>query len=778
MYDKEFLRKLDAYRTKTIYARVTALTLDELPIESIEGRVTQGSINLDGASALRRSCSLTMVAEKADVSDYYWGLNTKFKLEIGVKNAVDENYPEIIWFSQGIFILTTFSTALSTNNFTINLQGKDKMCLLNGEVGGSITAPTQFDSWEWEDSEGNWIIEKYPIKKIVSDAVHQYAGEPYHNIVINDIDDMGLELLEYRYDTDMFLFREENDDTYFNGTFNADTPCWYLDGVDWYSSTIGAKDKNDNYIHDYDPLVESLTDSYKLTSFKFNLDDETIYHIAKISYGQTAGFRSTDLIFPDDLIGNVGESITSVLDKIKNMLGEFEYFYDIDGRFIFQKKRNYINTVWTPMMTTEDGEIYVEGIAYADSEVYNFTENQLITAFNNSPNLNNLRNDYSVWGSRKGSSGAEIPIHMRYAIDEKPIYYKTFDGIEYCTEVYGNAKVEDWRELIFQMQKDYRKHNRDDDFELRIIQNNQPIEELSFSGYLNGKTGYEQYYIDLEGFWRQLYCPIEEIDQIFQENNEELQVLKDTLKVLQRNLENKQKLLAEQLELDSPNQDDIDQLKNEIKQINQQIISTNAKISKVQSEIDNLDTYYTYEKSSEGDWLTDIPEQHQGWARAIYESPESLNYWIDFLDADGELNEFSCKAVGNRPKAVNDSNVKSIYFRETPMIIFTADRSAEDYNPGYRYFQTQDIGDMFSVSTQGKSAKEAIDELLYQHSYCIETVTITSIPVYYLEPNTRIYVHDDNTGIDGDYIISKLTIPLSYNGTMSINATKAAERII
>ena len=24
-----------------------------------------------------------------------------------------------------------------------------------------------------------------------------------------------------------------------------------------------------------------------------------------------------------------------MLDKIKNMLGEFEYFYDTDGRFIF-----------------------------------------------------------------------------------------------------------------------------------------------------------------------------------------------------------------------------------------------------------------------------------------------------------------------------------------------------------------------------------------------------------------------------------------------------------
>jgi hypothetical protein len=54
-------------------------------------------------------------------------------------------------------------------------------------------------------------------------------------------------------------------------------------------------------------------------------------HVAKISYGETAGYRYTDLTYAGDLIGNVGESITSILDKIKNMLGDFEYFYDLDG---------------------------------------------------------------------------------------------------------------------------------------------------------------------------------------------------------------------------------------------------------------------------------------------------------------------------------------------------------------------------------------------------------------------------------------------------------------
>jgi hypothetical protein len=69
-----------------------------LPLESIEGRVTAGSINVDGASAVRRTCSLTMVATNVNINDFYWGLNTKFKLEIGLLNKINSKYPNIIWF--------------------------------------------------------------------------------------------------------------------------------------------------------------------------------------------------------------------------------------------------------------------------------------------------------------------------------------------------------------------------------------------------------------------------------------------------------------------------------------------------------------------------------------------------------------------------------------------------------------------------------------------------------------------------------------------------------
>jgi hypothetical protein len=59
-----------------------------------------------------------------------------------------------------------------------------------------------------------------------------------------------------------------------------------------------------------------------------------------------------------------------------------------------------------------------------------------------------------------------------------------------------------WQEIIYQMQKDYRKYNHSDDFATTIITNNPPIPELNFKGYAAGRTGYEIYYIDLEGFWR------------------------------------------------------------------------------------------------------------------------------------------------------------------------------------------------------------------------------------------------------------------------------------
>ena len=96
LLDDEFLKELYRHREKEIFAKVIALTLNNDPIEEIQGQVTGGSINLDGASSVRRTCNLTLVAKNLDINQYYWGLKNRFRLYIGLRNIVGWNYDDII----------------------------------------------------------------------------------------------------------------------------------------------------------------------------------------------------------------------------------------------------------------------------------------------------------------------------------------------------------------------------------------------------------------------------------------------------------------------------------------------------------------------------------------------------------------------------------------------------------------------------------------------------------------------------------------------------------
>ena len=63
-----------------------------------------------------------------------------------------------------------------------------------------------------------------------------------------------------------------------------------------------------------------------------------------------------------------------------------------------------------------------------------------------------------------------------------------------------------------------------------------------------------------------------------------------------------------------------------------------------------------------------------------------LNFWFDFLDGDHELQKYGCHSIGNRPKAVNDTSVKAIYFRSTPTIIFYQDAAEKNLVKKYAVF--------------------------------------------------------------------------------------------
>ena len=671
----------------------------------------------------------------------------------------------------------------------------------------------------------------------------------------------------------LILYRKEDDTVYTNMLFMDSDMTFYYDKNNKLHTAVKLQDIPDE---DYEQLVDSF--GYQHDPKVLYDDDGQGYCLTKIQYGDTAGYRPTELTYAGDLIANVGESITSVLDKIKNMLVEFEYFYDVEGRFVFQKKQSFTSTLWSP---TEDGTEEIQsGLLWSGAAAYTFSGGELVTAFNNNPNLSNLKNDFSIWGERTGISGANIPIHLRYAIDVKPKTYTTIcltdfdkEEVKEYNDKYGTTLsdnpisitysvepnymkrpnyvyVTDWREILFQMAKDYFKYNTLSDFEIRLREAN-PLT------YPTGRTGYEQYYTDIQVCWRQLYNP---------ELRNKISALKESIELIEEELPkiDKQIISLENDIIKINNDLNVATTVNEVNNLSVSLLSkqqerTQKKNDKAQKEYlleqykedleknqENITNYYQAEELSKdpsqacytmqvslmddlikvkdnqyfliplscidriynengepaplvvGNIIYSINDDSYfkilslkedvltvqyledirlHWNKDVFLNPGVLNYWFDFLDTEGELNQFSVRAVGARTKAINENTVKSIYFRETPQVVFVDSINDSDKMHGYKYIQIKDLDKMFTISAQGKSAKERLDELLYAHGYCSESATVTTIPIYYLQPNTRVYISDPETKLGGDYIVSKITIPLSHNGTMQLTTTKAAQTI-
>ena len=1069
LLDADFLKRLDSERQRETFAKIIALDWDENPLEEITGRVTQGSASIDGSSAVRRTCSLTLVAEELNIHDYYWGLNTKFKLLVGLRNNIDDRYEDICWFPLGTYVISSFSTAQSTNNYNVNIQGKDKMCLLNGEMGGVVNSLTwDFGTYDQIEPDGTIVNKDYLLKDIIIEAVHEFAREPYHNIVVNDLDTFGVELMEYRGQEPMYMLANQS---------TLEVSQMALDGSATYKYYKRQKDtswkkrntrldelektKEDGVIVGFDgiedPAYDTGTDRLSVETNFILLSDaddgsKPIYSVIKAEYGKVVGYRIADLTYAGDLIAQVGNPITTaVLDRIKSMLGEFEYFYDIDGRFIFQKKKTYISTAYDGSNSNDEGDQWFSNIAETSAVTYFFEDAQIVTAFNNQPQLANLKNDFSIWGVRKSVSGNEIPVHMRYAIDHKPVYYKNYNGIVYTTDssilekekeqmkqdivkdlnerlknykqTYGVAsaklqlpqklsdgswtagwwdirdwyeyyyvlkgeypngtmkwysynnsegcvridsipgynsvswgthcwliiadgktgkfqfghgsgspesgnsrkctyyesvlnsdgtitttptaiqktfiepycgcsdyhtfleflkgdierdgnlvyfynpmfpdavsydqvvkdqvdreyqdminkgliqQVGDWREIIYQMAKDNMSFGHKDNFLSRIANNNPDF-------YPSGQTGYEQYYTDMISFWRQIYNP------------EYLSNFKETFLTLSKfNANPTSYWIAERCTENTKYQEGLHWLKkvgvdqSTYDSVDVTELMWNTKLTKKER------TYYYIlrqctEKdifSSTADYFTEVKDSFvtdntsvKGWSKEVATYPEMLNFWFDFLDArEGELDKYSVPNVGIRPKAENDTNVKAIYFRDTPNVIFVdstkikkaqreklitkygseqewllaienrlsdtekenlgdgleshiadlqelelckaVDQEIENQRlemSGYTFIRLPTyMENMFSISAQGKSAFDKLDNWLYSYACCTESISMTSLPVYYLQPNTRIFVRDSNSGIEGEYIVTRISLPLTYNGTMSITAHKAVQRL-
>ena len=875
LLDKTFLKRLNEHRNKIIYAKLVSLNWDEEPIAEIQGNVQSGSINIDGSSSIRRTCNLTLVTNTVQIDEISWSLRTKFYVYIGVQNDIDEHYEKIIWFPQGMYVITSFNSSLNGQGYTIQISGKDKMCLLNGEVAGSLFAAHEFSILYTTLHDGTIRKDYIPIYDIVKEAVHTYAQEPYKNIVINDLASCGVELLDYiGTDVNMYIYNQRDGE----------------DGVETAQICFGTQ--NNELAQCFDKWIAKYNGvSYNLPPFThgslsdqcFNSLSPNVYYtllkrIQPADASTTAGYRATDITYTGELTVAIGGTITEMLDKLVKMLGEFEYYYDIDGRFIFQRKRIYFNSTWTTAVVDED-QTYYDSAAINTSSAYDFTSNYLIESFQNKPQLNAIRNDFAIWGHLAGVNNTKLPIHLRYAIDRKPrVYYSLLEQKAYYSNLVSvilpnGEKAQfgqyDWRELIYQMARDnlaaqsriyglqaalitlneYKQaeinYQNDPSETNRLLKEDWANHMMYHYDYTKlDRANYAQYYkYDISKKKFKVLESALEYDSCKASNeflygpklaNRKLQLTTAQIEDMNKRLGYDYILASNDIIIVSRDLPLEEELLNKYKNENY--------LSIAQSELDawqdtfktGYDAYYTdmlafwpqlyrtkqiikiiynedgtINTDSAGNLQTVDDELTQGeynkwvdnhywnpnyisWSKnkdgeeeIRFVEPEALFFWIDFCDQDGtspELYQYSVDVIGRRAKAINDDNVKCIYIRETPGILFISDEwpsVAGEENLGYTRVQVAPpISDYFRISSQGKSAKEELDSILYSCTYFQESITFNSIPIYYLEPNTRITVRDDQSGINGEYLIKSLSLQLQHDGMMSVTATRAVDRII
>ena len=795
--DTQFIEQLQSQTNLIKFARITALNLDELPVEQLEGKLTNtGTVNIDGKSAVRRTCQLTFTTSmETKITEPLWALKSKFKLEIGLKNLINSAYPDIIWFKQGTFGITGFNISESSNSYNISIQGKDKMVFLNGELGGSLFAQHDFGSYDQINADGSITTLKIKLYNIIRQAVHEYGQEPFHNIIINDLDNYGYELWNYQggnHEDYLYYFYGAEDLKIKNMTLNGNTIVYPENS----ETGIAIKNLRESQLFNRNKLVPQVQNSFRLSKNGTNQ-----YYIAKIGYGEIAGYYLTDLIYAGDLILNAGETVTALLDKIIAMLGNYEYFYNIDGQFIFQKK-----PVQTQGMFTTLGENKIIPTLTLPKYSYQFKDKSII--INQTPALaamTEIKNDYTIWGTRTSVNGAKIPIHARFAIKSKPTSYKTLDRYEAVDLFYVRMSLVNYIE-IYNDTATYLDEGIDAFGKLYYYVVDQPQEGKEYFQVIKKSKDIGDFkYIQSPDEIKlcilsnnyQKFSFVEDYDVYYLENE-----LGQYLPFKPSNVERSS--LTKQYYVKVPSRNYLStewDWRELVYQMAVDFYKHNSEIDfEIQRKINN--PWIVNNKTGFEPFFADMYEfwrllynplglesenfllkgEFKYWSKIPVFDPEDLVFWFDILDTQGELKNYSMDIIGHRPLVDNNNSITVIATRAIPEVEFQIIGKKPQQIGSLKALSILQIQpdfakEAFNISNQGQNALDRINTLLCTHTILAKTISFNTIPLYHLEPNTRIYVEDDKKEIVGDYVITSLQIPLTHNDNMSLTATKVVNQL-
>lgn len=123
--------------------KVDLLNFNFQTVNSLEGKVTDGSISIDATSDIRRTCNITLVVENSEniltPGGQVW-LDKFIKVYVGTDNPRNGN--ETVWNNMGLFLINNPESVYNATTNTITFEGLDLMAKLTGRRNGQLPAVT------------------------------------------------------------------------------------------------------------------------------------------------------------------------------------------------------------------------------------------------------------------------------------------------------------------------------------------------------------------------------------------------------------------------------------------------------------------------------------------------------------------------------------------------------------------------------------------------------------------------------------------------------------
>ena len=635
--DSVFLKKFDELKLKEQYVKLIVLTFDEMPIQEIQGKVTGGNLTLDGSSGMRRTGNLSMVADEYenDLTDtkHLLSINKKVEVLIGFVNTTDE-YTEynMLWFPQGTYVIISPNISHNSDGINISLTLHDKMALLNGECGGTLPASVTFNEIEDIDEDGNIQVTQPTIYQIIQELVNHFGGEQLGKIIISDIDSKIKKVMKWTGSTPLYLYQEPAADGTIYNSFNTN----------------------------YNELAARQAQGHGT--------------IKEFSYGQDIGYILTDFVYPGELVGNAGDTVVTILDQIKNTLGNYEYFYDIDGNFRFQEIKNYLNTSYSTFLINEiNADNYLVDYTSGKS-VYTFEDANIIQSYSNSPQYQQIKNDFLVWGKRTSIDGNDVPIRYHLAIDSKPTIGNSYKVFFFTDPDDGITKAK------------------------------KPVEFASKSNFPDkGETGIYYYAADTGIIYKWATDA-----KTYEQTPYTIETIKAT------------------------------------------DYRTELYMAGVASEPFGLDSNYYYTELK-NEWPKLYDMRNQKFFEGVIDQPSDVDFFLDFIDTPTAISEFSIQNIGRRTTTLVDDSINCIFEPDNPdiVIIEAGSENADNIQrecEARKQEYAQVRSEIYAMLLNGGALRSAYDEIkkeLYQYTNYNEQISLTTLPIYYLEPNVRITVRDN-----------------------------------